>query len=97
MAKILLTSCGFYTDPIKDQFLQLKIVQFFTPQMNTLDIKDFSALNVTDKLIFPHYDREDMFKEDTGKTIEERLKEFEYHEQCEITRLNDDQTMLIIK
>ncbi|WP_458121645.1 Type 1 glutamine amidotransferase-like domain-containing protein [Paenibacillus sp. Z6-24] len=75
----------------------LKIVQFFTPQMNTFDIKDFSALHVTDKLIFPHYDREDIFQDDTGKTIEERLKEFEYREQCEITRLNDDQTMLIIK
>ena len=36
----------------------IKIVQFFTPQMNTLDIKDFSALNLTDKLIFPHYNRE---------------------------------------
>ena len=75
----------------------IKIVQFFTPQMNTLDIKDFSALNLTDKLIFPHYDREDLFKDDTGKTIEDRIKEFEYLEKCDIARLNDDHSIPIIK
>ena len=75
----------------------IKIVQFFTPQMNTLDIKDFSALNLTDKLIFPHYDREDLFKDDTGKTIEDRIKEFENLKKCEITRLNDDHSISVIK
>jgi dipeptidase E len=65
--------------------------------MNTLDIKDFSALNLTDKLIFPHYDREDLFKDDTGKTIEDRIKEFENLNKCEITRLNDDNSISVIK
>lgn len=55
----------------------IKIVHFFTPQMNTLNTKDFSVLGLTDKLVFPHYGREDLFKDSTGKSIEDRLKEFE--------------------
>ncbi|WP_281255105.1 Type 1 glutamine amidotransferase-like domain-containing protein [Paenibacillus herberti] len=75
----------------------IKVVRFFTPQMNTLGIEDLSALNLTDKLIFPHYDREDLFKDDKSKTIEDRIKEFEYLEKCEITRLNDDHSVSVIK
>lgn len=75
----------------------IKIVQSFTPEMNTLGIEDFSALNLTDKLIFPHYDREDLFKDDTGKTIEERIKAFEYLEKCEVMRLNDDHSFSVLK
>lgn len=37
----------------------IKNVHFFTPQMNILNTKDFSVLGLTDKLVFPHYDRED--------------------------------------
>ncbi|WP_340401584.1 Type 1 glutamine amidotransferase-like domain-containing protein [Paenibacillus sp. FSL H8-0079] len=55
----------------------INIVDFFTPQMNTMDLTDFKALGVTDKLIFPHYDREDIFKDSTNKTIEERIVEFD--------------------
>ena len=73
----------------------IKIPQFFTPEMNTLNMNDFTALDITDKLIFPHYDREDLFKDDAGRTIEERIREFETLENCEVTRLNDDQSILI--
>lgn len=73
----------------------IKVVHFFTPQMNTLNIKDFSALDLTEKLVFPHYNREDLFKDDTGKTIEDRLKEFEALEKCEVMRMADDQFILI--
>ncbi|MFE3573492.1 Type 1 glutamine amidotransferase-like domain-containing protein [Lysinibacillus sp. NPDC059133] len=73
----------------------IKVVHFFTPQMDTLNTKDFSALGLTDKLIFPHYDREDLFKNSTSKTIEERLKEFETLERCEITRLKDDEYIIV--
>jgi len=73
----------------------IKIVHFFTPQMNTLNIEDFTALNITGKLIFPHYDREDLFKDGIGKSIEDRLGEFEALEMCEVTRLKDDQFIAI--
>ncbi|WP_419874899.1 Type 1 glutamine amidotransferase-like domain-containing protein [Candidatus Pristimantibacillus sp. PTI5] len=73
----------------------IKIVHFFTPQMNTLNIEDFTALDLTSKLIFPRYDREDLFKDGTGKSIEDRLEEFEALEKCEVTRLKDDQCISI--
>ncbi|WP_054958540.1 Type 1 glutamine amidotransferase-like domain-containing protein [Paenibacillus dakarensis] len=73
----------------------INIVHFFTPQMNTLDLTDFKALGLTDKLIFPHYDREDVFKDSSNKTIEERLIEFETIEKCKVTRLKDDQFISI--
>ncbi|MEN2466988.1 Type 1 glutamine amidotransferase-like domain-containing protein [Ornithinibacillus sp. JPR2-1] len=75
----------------------IKVVHFFTPQMNALNTKDFSALGLTDKLVFPHYDREDLFKDSTNKTIEDRLKEFEILERCEVTRLKDDEYITIEK
>ncbi len=40
-------------------------------------MNDFTALDITDKLIFPHYDREDLFKDHAGRTREERIREFE--------------------
>ncbi|MBO8177068.1 MAG: Type 1 glutamine amidotransferase-like domain-containing protein [Bacillus sp. (in: Bacteria)] len=73
----------------------IKIVHFFTPQMDELNTKDFSALGLTEKLVFPHYDREDLFKDITGKTIEDRLKEFEFLERCTITRLRDDEYITV--
>jgi dipeptidase E len=74
----------------------IKIVHFFTPQMNTLNINDFAALGLTDKLLFPHYDREDLFIDRSSKTIEERIREFEALENCEVTRLKDDQFISIV-
>lgn len=65
--------------------------------MDTLNTKDFSALGLTDQLVFPHYDREDLFKDSTSKTIEDRLKEFETLENCEITRLKDDEYITVLK
>ncbi|WP_238600606.1 Type 1 glutamine amidotransferase-like domain-containing protein [Metasolibacillus meyeri] len=75
----------------------IKVVHFFTPQMDALKTKDFSALGLTDKLVFPHYDREDLFQDSSSKTIEARLKEFESLEKCNITRLKDDEYILIEK
>lgn len=64
----------------------IKIAQFFTPEMNTMRITDFTGLGITDKLIFPHYDREDLFKDEAGRTIEERILEFETIENCGVTK-----------
>ncbi|NGZ77697.1 Type 1 glutamine amidotransferase-like domain-containing protein [Saccharibacillus alkalitolerans] len=74
----------------------INIVDFFTPQMNAVNLTDFKALGVTDKLIFPHYDREDIFKDHTNKTIEERIVEFESHENCKVTRLKDEEYISIL-
>ncbi|MCK6073912.1 Type 1 glutamine amidotransferase-like domain-containing protein [Paenibacillus silvae] len=74
----------------------INIVDFFTPQMNTMDLTDFKALGVTDKLIFPHYDREDKFKDRTNKTIEERIVEFESNENCKVTRLKEEEYISIV-
>lgn len=74
----------------------VNIVQSFTPQMNTFNIKNFVALNITDKLVFPHYDREDLFKNSKSNTIEDRLKEFEAIHKCDVTRLRDDQFISIV-
>jgi len=75
----------------------IKVVHFFSPQMNKLNTINFSAVGLTDKFIFPHYDREDLFKDNTGRSIEDRLKEFEVLEKCEITRLRDDEFIIIEK
>lgn len=75
----------------------IKVVHFFTPQMDTLNTRNFSALGLTDHLVFPHYDREGLFEDSTSKTIEVRLKEFETLENCEITRLKDDEFITVEK
>ncbi|WP_434751574.1 Type 1 glutamine amidotransferase-like domain-containing protein [Paenibacillus amylolyticus] len=74
----------------------INIVDLFTPQMNTMELTDFEALGVTDKFIFPHYDREDLFKDSTNKTIEERIVEFESIENCKVTRLKDEDYISIL-
>ncbi|MGN7412381.1 Type 1 glutamine amidotransferase-like domain-containing protein [Paenibacillus sp. SAF-068] len=74
----------------------INIVDCFTPQMNTMNLTDFKALGVTDKLIFPHYDRDDIFKDSTNKTIEERIVEFEANENCKVTRLTDEEYISIL-
>lgn len=73
----------------------IRIVHHFTPQLNAQNIKDFSALVLTDKRIFPHYDREELFGEGTGRTIEERIREFKAIESCSVTRLNDDGYLVV--
>lgn len=73
----------------------IKVVQFFTPHMNTFHMKNVSALGLTNKLIFPHYDREDLFQDHTNKTIEHRLREFETIENCEVTRLKDEEYIVV--
>ena len=73
----------------------IKIVHFFTPQLNTVKLRDFTALGLSVKVVFPHYDREDLFKDDTNKSIEERIQEFELIENCRVTRLNDDEYLVM--
>ncbi len=73
----------------------IDVVQHFSPELNEIGLNDYTALSLTDIAIFPHYDREDVFKEDTGKSIEDRLSEFEEWNNISVTRLKDDQYILI--
>ena len=68
----------------------IRVVHFFTPHMDTYDTKEFTALNLTSRIIFPHYDREDLFPDPEHRTIKERLREFESRAGCVVTRLKDD-------
>ncbi|MFD9625647.1 Type 1 glutamine amidotransferase-like domain-containing protein [Peribacillus muralis] len=73
----------------------IEVVKFFTPQLNTMDIQDLTALELTNIAVFPHYDREDLFQNTSGLSIEDRLKEFEHVNECSVVRLKDDEYILI--
>ncbi|WP_340373454.1 Type 1 glutamine amidotransferase-like domain-containing protein [Peribacillus sp. FSL E2-0218] len=73
----------------------IEVVNFFTPQINTVHMKDLAALSLTDIAVFPHYDREDLFPNNAGKSIEERLKVFEHINECSLVRLKDDESILL--
>lgn len=73
----------------------IEVVNYFTPQINTVDMQDLTALGLTNKAIFPHYDREDLFPNNSGRSIEDRLKVFENINKCSVVRLKDDESVLI--
>jgi dipeptidase E len=73
----------------------IRIVDFFTPQLNTIRLKDFTGLKITDTVVFPHYDREDLFP--NALTIEERLLKYEEEFQQKVLRLTDNEAVLIDK
>ncbi|MGG0792331.1 Type 1 glutamine amidotransferase-like domain-containing protein [Peribacillus simplex] len=73
----------------------IEVVNYFTPQINTVDMQDLTALGLTNKAIFPHYDREDLFLNNSGRSIEDRLKVFENINKCSVVRLKDDESVLI--
>lgn len=73
----------------------IEVVNYFTPEMNNTNMVDFTALSITEKSIFPHYDREDIFQDSSGKTIEERLKLFENDSNYSIIRLTDEDYLLL--
>ncbi|MDP4162732.1 MAG: Type 1 glutamine amidotransferase-like domain-containing protein [Bacillota bacterium] len=73
----------------------IEVVRYFTPQMNHVNLEDMRGLGLTDKILFPHYDREDLFPDFFGKTIEQRLKDFEALKKCEVVRMKDEQSIFI--
>ncbi|WP_096155343.1 MULTISPECIES: Type 1 glutamine amidotransferase-like domain-containing protein [Bacillus] len=73
----------------------IQVAQFFTPEMNTTKLKKLDALKLTDKLVFPHYDREDLFRNKKSLTIEQRLLQFEQKMGQQVIRLKDDEFVLI--
>ncbi|MGG4266203.1 Type 1 glutamine amidotransferase-like domain-containing protein [Peribacillus simplex] len=73
----------------------IEVVNYFTPQRNTVTMQNLTALGLTNKAIFPHYDREDLFQNNSGRSIEDRLKVFENIKKCSVVRLKDDESVLI--
>lgn len=72
----------------------INIVNYFTPQINTINLRDLTALGLTDTYIFPHYDREDLFANNAEKTIEDRIVAFETLNKCNVVRVSDNQSIL---
>lgn len=73
----------------------IEIVNSFTPSMNEMNLTDLNALNIFPKPIFPHYGREDKFPDSTGKTVEQRIVEFEMLHNLQVERLTDSDVVLI--
>ncbi|MDQ0859756.1 Type 1 glutamine amidotransferase-like domain-containing protein [Bacillus sp. V2I10] len=65
------------------------VANFFTPEMNSIKLNNFNALKITKTAIFPHYDREELFIEKNGKSIEERLFKYENDNKSTVVRLRD--------
>lgn len=63
----------------------IAIVDYFDSKLNTVNLKDLTALNITDTVIYPHYKEE----------IEDELTTFESRYSHKVKRLRDDQSIVI--
>ncbi|MFC4410761.1 Type 1 glutamine amidotransferase-like domain-containing protein [Chungangia koreensis] len=72
----------------------LGIVQHFTPEMNTIPLHDLTGLNMTKTTVFPHYDREDLYRHPTGDSIEKRITQYERISDFQVHRLKDCEYLL---
>lgn len=73
----------------------IEIAHFFTSDINMVNLTNFTALQMINTNIFPHYDRNDLFSNEGGERIEDRLKNHEELYQCKVLRLKDDETATI--
>ncbi len=63
----------------------ISIVNYFDSKLNSTELKDFTALNLTDLIIYPHYNEE----------MENKIKGFELEFNCKVERLLDDKSIMI--
>lgn len=63
----------------------INIVNHFNKKLNIIKLKDLTALNLTDTIIYPHY----------TKKAEDKMKRFESKFQCNVKRLSDVQSIVI--
>jgi dipeptidase E len=73
----------------------IDIVQYFTPHLNSGSLQNLTGLKITEKRVFPHYDREDLFPDALGQTIEQRLSVYEASHKCSVIRLKDNEALSI--
>lgn len=70
----------------------IDLIAQYSPEMNSeVKLSDFSGLGFTDLQILPHYSK---FL-DKFENFEERAKEFEISQNCNIIRLNDGQGVFV--
>ncbi len=69
----------------------LDLVNIFSPELNFLNIKDLTAMSITDTEILPHYNR---FKSKFVR-FEARCLEYEKENNHKVIRLNDGDGVLI--
>lgn len=69
-----------------------EMCNYIYPEDNTFEVTDLSALNAIDIRIYPHY------KEHCGinPNLEKRILEFELKYNCKVTRLNNNQAILVL-
>lgn len=65
---------------------------YLYPEDNTFKVTDLRALNAVDIRIYPHY------KERCGlnPNLEEEITDFEEKYNCKVTRINNDQAILVL-
>lgn len=66
----------------------IRIVEWFSPSLNTVELKGFAGLQLFNSSIFPHAEREDLFP--ASNSIEERIQAFEITSGEQVIRLTDD-------
>ena len=71
----------------------IEVAEFFTPEMNAHNLQDLSGLKLVNLCLFPHSNREDLFKDPYSQTIAERIDIFERH-GCKVTRLADNEFLI---
>ena len=71
----------------------IRIVEWFSPALNTIDLKDFTGIQLFDFSLLPHADRKDLFP--FTDSIEDRMIAFEKASGEQVYRLSDDEFKLI--
>lgn len=79
----------------KSEAFHIPLSYYGIEPKNAVYLNDLTALGLTNTYIFPHYDREDLFPDPVGKTIEDRLQTFETLNTCTVVRILDNQSILI--
>lgn len=64
----------------------ISIVDYFDAKLNTFGIRDLTGLHLTDIIMYPHYQ----------EAVEEKIKRFESKNHCRVTRLTDQQGLLLV-
>ncbi len=64
----------------------ISIVEYFDSKLNTVGIRDFTGLGLTDIIMYPHYQ----------DNAEEKIKKFETERNCRVTRLTDQQALVLV-
>ena len=71
----------------------LALIDSYTPEMNVVGLNDFSACNLTDVQILPHYSK--FLKK--YNAFEEKCARYEQKYNCKVIRLNDGEGVIIDK